>query len=118
MLGFEAADPMGYGRLLTGADGALIAIREHADASDEERRVRLCIRRDGVPVPDLAALLGQIGDGNAKGELYLTDAVGLARAAGHTVRVVVCSEEEVLGINSRDQLAMARRSGSAGADSR
>ena len=39
--------------------------------------------------------------------MYLTDAVGLARAAGHTVRVVVCSEEEVLGINSRDQLAAA-----------
>jgi bifunctional UDP-N-acetylglucosamine pyrophosphorylase/glucosamine-1-phosphate N-acetyltransferase len=108
VLGFEAADPTGYGRLLTGADGALVAIREHADASDEERRVRLC--NAGVMafrVPDLVALLRKIGDGNAKGELYLTDAVGLARAAGHTVRVVVCSEEEVLGINSRDQLAVA-----------
>jgi bifunctional UDP-N-acetylglucosamine pyrophosphorylase / glucosamine-1-phosphate N-acetyltransferase len=108
VLGFEAADPTGYGRLLTGGDGALVAIREHVDASEDERRVRLC--NAGVMafrVPDLAALLGQIGDGNAKGELYLTDAVGLARAAGHTVRVVVCSEEEVLGINSRDQLAAA-----------
>jgi bifunctional UDP-N-acetylglucosamine pyrophosphorylase / glucosamine-1-phosphate N-acetyltransferase len=108
VLGFEAADPTGYGRLLTGGDGALIAIREHADASEEERRLRLC--NAGVMafrVPDLAALLGQIGDGNAKGELYLTDAVGIARAAGHVVRVVVCSEEEVLGINSRDQLAAA-----------
>jgi bifunctional UDP-N-acetylglucosamine pyrophosphorylase / glucosamine-1-phosphate N-acetyltransferase len=108
VLGFEAADPTGYGRLLTGADGALMAIREHADASEAERQVRLC--NAGVMafrVPDLAELLGQIGDGNAKGELYLTDAVGLARALGHTVRVVVCGEEEVLGINSRDQLAAA-----------
>ena len=108
VLGFEAADPTGYGRLLLGADGALVAIREHADASAEERGVRLC--NAGVMafrVPDLVTLLSQIGNGNAKGELYLTDAVELARAAGHTVRVVVGSEEEVLGINSRDQLAAA-----------
>lgn len=108
VLGFEAADPTGYGRLLLGADGALTAIREHADASEEERRVRLC--NAGVMafrVPDLVALLRKIGDGNAKGELYLTDAIELARAAGHVVRVVVGSEEEVLGINSRDQLAAA-----------
>lgn len=108
VLGFEAADPTGYGRLLTDASGAVVAIREHADASEEERRVRLC--NAGVMafrVPDLLGLLGQIGSDNAKGELYLTDAVGLARGAGHVVRTVVCGEEEVLGVNSRDQLAVA-----------
>ncbi len=108
VLGFEAADPTGYGRLLTDATGAVVAIREHADASTDERRVRLC--NAGVMafrVPDLAALLGRIGSGNAKGELYLTDAVALARGDGHVVRTVVCSEDEVLGINSRDQLAVA-----------
>ncbi|MBX3552791.1 MAG: bifunctional UDP-N-acetylglucosamine diphosphorylase/glucosamine-1-phosphate N-acetyltransferase GlmU, partial [Pseudolabrys sp.] len=108
VLGFRPADPTGYGRLLTDATGAVVAIREHADASDEERRVRLC--NAGVMafrIPDLAALLGRIDSGNAKGELYLTDAVGLARGDGHVVRKVVCDEEEVLGINSRDQLAVA-----------
>ena len=48
VLGFEAADPTGYGRLLTGADGTLVTIREHADASDEERRVRGAERRSSV----------------------------------------------------------------------
>lgn len=108
VLGFEAADPTGYGRLLTDATGAVVEIREHADATEEERRVRLC--NAGVMafrVPDLSALLRRIGSGNAKGELYLTDAVALARGDGHVVRTVVCSEDEVLGINSRDQLAVA-----------
>lgn len=108
VLGFEAADPTGYGRLLTDETGAVVAIREHADASEAERGVRLC--NAGVMafrVPDLAALLGRIGSANAKGELYLTDAVGLARGDGHVVRTVVCSEDEVLGVNLRDQLAMA-----------
>jgi bifunctional UDP-N-acetylglucosamine pyrophosphorylase/glucosamine-1-phosphate N-acetyltransferase len=108
VLGFEAADPTGYGRLLTDADGGLIAIREHADASDAERRQRLC--NAGVMafrVRDLAALLGRIGSANAKGELYLTDAIELARADGYAARVVVCDEEEVLGVNDRAQLAAA-----------
>lgn len=108
VLGFEAADPTGYGRLLLDADGALTAIREHADANEEELRLRLC--NAGVMafrVPDLAALLQRIGSANAKGELYLTDAVGLARDAGYVARVVVCDEEEVLGVNDRSQLATA-----------
>ncbi len=108
VLGFEAVDPTGYGRLLTDGAGAVVAVREHADANEEERRVRLC--NAGVMafrVPDLLGLLGRIGSDNAKGELYLTDAVGLARGDGHIVRTVVCCEEEVLGVNSRDQLAVA-----------
>ncbi len=108
VLGFEAADPTGYGRLLTDAHGRLIAIREHADASEVERQLRLC--NAGVMafrVGDLAALLRKIGSANAKGELYLTDAIVLARADGATARVVVCDEDEVLGVNDRTQLAAA-----------
>ncbi|WP_072387550.1 bifunctional UDP-N-acetylglucosamine diphosphorylase/glucosamine-1-phosphate N-acetyltransferase GlmU [Hyphomicrobium sp. CS1BSMeth3] len=108
VLGFEAADPTGYGRLLTDAGGGLVAIREHADASEAERQIRLC--NSGVMafrVRGLAALLRRIGSSNAKGELYLTDAVELARSDGYAARVVVCSEEEVLGINDRSQLAAA-----------
>jgi bifunctional UDP-N-acetylglucosamine pyrophosphorylase / glucosamine-1-phosphate N-acetyltransferase len=108
VLGFEAADPTGYGRLLTGADGRLIAIREQADASAAERQLRSC--NAGVMafrVGDLVALLRRIGSANANGELYLTDAVELARADGITARVVTCDEEEVLGVNDRAQLAMA-----------
>src|SRR5690606_22902632 len=108
VLGFEAADPTGYGRLLTDAGGALIAIREQADANEAERQLRLC--NAGVMafrVRDLSGLLRRIGTANASGELYLTDAVELARADGYGARVVVCDEEEVLGVNDRVQLAAA-----------
>jgi bifunctional UDP-N-acetylglucosamine pyrophosphorylase / glucosamine-1-phosphate N-acetyltransferase len=108
VLGFEPADPTGYGRLKTDTDGSLLAIREEKDASAEERAIRLCnsgvmaFRRD-----DLLALLDKIGNDNAKGEYYLTDAVAIARQAGAPAGVVACGADEVLGVNSRDQLAAA-----------
>ncbi len=108
VLGFEAADPTGYGRLLTDAGGWLAAIREEKDASEAERRVRLCNSGVmGFRLDDLLGVLGRIGNANAKGEFYLTDAIELARRGGARAAVVACEEEEVLGINSRDQLAAA-----------
>ncbi len=108
VLGFEAADPTGYGRLILEANGELAAIREHADASDEERRITLCNSgvmafRGGV----LPGLLDRIGNDNAKEEYYLTDAVELAKQAGLRCAVVTAGEDDVLGINSRPQLAQA-----------
>jgi bifunctional UDP-N-acetylglucosamine pyrophosphorylase/glucosamine-1-phosphate N-acetyltransferase len=108
VLGFDASDPSGYGRLLTGADGWLQAIREDKDASDDERRITLC--NSGVMAFRLDNLLGvldRIGNANAKGEFYLTDAIEIARSDGARAGVVVCAEDEVMGINSRDQLALA-----------
>ncbi|MEQ1671339.1 MAG: NTP transferase domain-containing protein, partial [Hyphomicrobium sp.] len=108
VLGFRAKDPTGYGRLLTDASGALTAIREEKDASDAERKVDLC--NSGVlafRVARLTALLDRIGNANAKGEYYLTDAVEIARADGLTAAVVECDEDEVLGVNARNQLAIA-----------
>ena len=108
VLGFDASDPSGYGRLLTGADGWLQAIREDKDASDDERRITLC--NSGVMAFRLDNLLGvldRIGNANAKGEFYLTDAIEIARSDGARAGVVVCTEDEVMGINSRDQLALA-----------
>ncbi len=108
VLGFKAADPTGYGRLLTGAGGELTAIREEKDATPAERAVDLC--NSGVLAfrcPDLLSILSRIGNANAKGEYYLTDAIEIARRDGLEASVVVCPEEEVLGINSRDQLAVA-----------
>ena len=57
---------------------------------------------------DLAGLLARIGNGNAKGEYYLTDAVAIARGrrARHACRSR-CAPEEALGVNSREQLAAA-----------
>jgi bifunctional UDP-N-acetylglucosamine pyrophosphorylase/glucosamine-1-phosphate N-acetyltransferase len=108
VLGFEAADPTGYGRLLVDDAGFLSAIREETDASAAERAVHLC--NSGVMafrLRDLLGILSRIGNQNAKGEYYLTDAVSLARAGGARAAVIACAEEDVLGVNSRDQLAAA-----------
>jgi len=108
VLGFEAADPTGYGRLVTDPAGALLAIREEKDATPAERRIRLCnsgvmaFRMDG-----LLSVLDAIGNANAKGEYYLTDAIEIALGRGGSAAVVVCPESEVLGVNARDQLAAA-----------
>ncbi len=110
VLGFEARDPTGYGRLLTVNENTLLAIREHKDASPEERKITLC--NSGVlafRLPDLLGVLNRIGNGNAKGEYYLTDAVEIARADGARAAVVRTPEDEVLGVNSRSQLAVAER---------
>ena len=108
VLGFHAADPTGYGRLLTDSSGALVAIREEKDASAAERAITLC--NSGVlafSLPDTLGVLSRIGNANAKGEYYLTDAIEIARADGAKTAVVVCPETEVLGVNARDQLAVA-----------
>jgi bifunctional UDP-N-acetylglucosamine pyrophosphorylase/glucosamine-1-phosphate N-acetyltransferase len=110
VLGFEARDPTGYGRLITVGETTLLAIREHKDSSPEERKITLC--NSGVlafRLPDLLGVLGRIGNANAKGEYYLTDSVEIARADGAHAAVVGCSESEVLGVNSRAQLAAAER---------
>lgn len=108
VLGFEAENPAGYGRLITTPAGELIAIREEKDASDAERAIRLC--NSGVIAFRSAGLLdrlSRIGCNNAKGEYYLTDIVEVAHADGLKAVAVSCAEEEVLGVNARDQLATA-----------
>lgn len=108
VLGFHAADPTGYGRLITDGSGTLLAIREDKDASGAERQVTLC--NSGVMAfctPSLVSILERIGNTNAKQEYYLTDAVEIARRDGLSVVATTCDEDEVMGINSRDQLAAA-----------
>lgn len=107
VLGFHAADPGRYGRLLT-EGGQLLAIREWKDASEAERAVTLC--NSGVICASASVLfdlVAQIGNANAAGEYYLTDIVELARARGLSAGVVVCPEAETLGVNTRAQLAAA-----------
>ncbi len=106
VLGFETADPTGYGRLLRDAYGTLTAIREEKDASDAERAVRLC--NSGVMAFNSATMIGvleRIGNANAKGEYYLPDAVEIARALDYGVALAHCDEDEVRGVNDRIQLA-------------
>ncbi len=110
VLGFEAANPHGYGRLVR-EDGRLVAIREERDASPEERAITLCNAGLMGLRGDLAlGLLDAVGNANAKGEFYLTDVVALAHAAGHSIAIVTAPEAEVQGVNDRAQLAAAERS--------
>ena len=107
VLGFEAADPGRYGRLVTGPDG-LERIVEYKDADAATRAIRLV--NSGVLAADAATLrkfLPRIDNRNAAGEYYLTDLPGLARGAGLRVDVVTCDESETLGINTRAELALA-----------
>jgi bifunctional UDP-N-acetylglucosamine pyrophosphorylase/glucosamine-1-phosphate N-acetyltransferase len=105
---FEAPERTGYGRLLLDAAGRVTAIREDADASEEQRRIGLCnAGAMAFRVPDLAALLARIGNANAKREYYLTDAVAIGAGDGLVTLPVRCPSEEALGVNSREQLAAA-----------
>lgn len=108
VLGFEAADPGGYGRLILTPDGDLDAIVEAREATTAQRALTLC--NSGVIAADAAtlfALLAEVRNHNAKGEYYLTDVVGLARARRMTATVITCPEAETLGVNSRADLAAA-----------
>jgi len=106
-LGFEAADPTGYGRHIE-RNGRLIAIREHKDASTEERASRLC---NAGPIAfsgaEALSLLSAVKPANAQNEYYLTDIVEIANARGLLSRVLIAREKEVLGVNDRAQLAAA-----------
>ena len=108
VLGMRPADPTGYGRIITDDAGGIEKIVEHNDANVLERIVDLC--NSGVMAIDAAViwpLLDRIGNDNAKGEYYLTDIVALARAAGRRCAYVEAPAEELLGVNSRQDLATA-----------
>jgi len=107
VLGFRAADPTGYGRLLI-ENGRLVAIREQADATPAEREINLC--NAGVMAFDgrkALAILDRIGNANSKGEYYLVDAVDIVCKLGGEAVVIETSEDEVRGINTKAQLAEA-----------
>jgi bifunctional UDP-N-acetylglucosamine pyrophosphorylase/glucosamine-1-phosphate N-acetyltransferase len=106
VLGFEADDPKGYGRLVQDGEGHVILIREELDASPAQRAIRLC--NSGIIAIDaglLWSLLPKLSNVNAKGEYYLTDLVELAAAGGTPCRLALCPESEVAGVNDRTQLA-------------
>ncbi|HJE23242.1 MAG TPA: bifunctional UDP-N-acetylglucosamine diphosphorylase/glucosamine-1-phosphate N-acetyltransferase GlmU [Methylorubrum populi] len=107
VLAFEAADPTGYGRVLTEA-GRVLAIREEKDASEEERTVRLSnAGLMALSGTHALGLLERIGNDNANREYYLTDAVALAVGDGLSVAVVAVAEDEAQGVNDRVQLSIA-----------
>ncbi|MEM7733506.1 MAG: bifunctional UDP-N-acetylglucosamine diphosphorylase/glucosamine-1-phosphate N-acetyltransferase GlmU [Pseudomonadota bacterium] len=107
VLGFDAADPGRYGRLIMAGD-RLERIVEFKDASNEERAITFCnsgiIMANAARIMDLVA---RLENDNAAGEYYLTDIIGLARADGLSATAIACDEAETIGINSRAELSMA-----------
>ncbi len=107
VMGFRPDNPHGYGRLIE-QDGRLVAIREEKDTSEAEKKIGFCngglmaLRGDSA-----LGLLGKITNNNAKGEYYLTDVVEIANAEGKSVIAIEISPDNVIGINTRAELAEA-----------
>lgn len=108
VLGFDAMDPEGYGRLVLGRGDELVEIVEQLDLTDEQEEITLC--NSGVMLLSEACVkkaLGLLKPTNKKGEYYLTDLVKHCRELGLQTSVIETHEMEVMGINSRLDLAEA-----------
>lgn len=108
VMAFEAAHAGAYGRMIVEGHDDLMAIVEAKEATKEQLRIDLC--NSGVLACEaklLFSLLADVKNDNAKGEYYLTDVVGLARARGLAPKVVTAHEEDVLGVNSQVERADA-----------
>ena len=108
VLGFEAAEPGLYGRLITSGHGELEAIVEAREATPDQLQVTLC--NSGVMAGragTMFRLLHKVTNDNAKGEYYLTDLVGLARAENGRCKAVRCDEDDLIGCDSKADLAEA-----------
>jgi bifunctional UDP-N-acetylglucosamine pyrophosphorylase / glucosamine-1-phosphate N-acetyltransferase len=111
LLTVKLANPAGYGRIVRNAQGQVERIVEHKDASPDELAINEV--NTGIlalPAGKLAGWLSRLTNNNAQGEYYLTDVIGMAAAEGE--KIIPChpsAEWEVLGINSRQQLAELER---------
>jgi bifunctional UDP-N-acetylglucosamine pyrophosphorylase/glucosamine-1-phosphate N-acetyltransferase len=106
VLGFRPEDPLAYGRIIADDDGTVRKMVEFKDATEREKRTRLC--NSGLIVAhsdDMWPLLEDVGNDNAQGEYYLPDVATGAIARGDKVVVVETEADEVAGINSRSELA-------------
>ena len=111
LLTLEMPDPTGYGRIVRQADGSVLAIMEHKDASDEQRRIReIYSGIMAVPTRLLLPWLQRLRNDNAQQEYYLTDVVKFAVAEGHRVVAQVLNDPvQVAGVNTPVQLAELER---------
>lgn len=108
--GFTPSDPTAYGRLVIDTQNNLHAIVEAKDATPEQRAITICnggimLFESGVLWP----LLDELRDDNAKREFYLTDCIKLSREAGLFCSVVETPADDVMGVNTRVELAEAER---------
>ena len=111
ILTIELADPSGYGRIVRDVAGNVTRIVEQKDASASQLAIReINTGIMALPTARLGEWLGALSNDNAQKEYYLTDIVGMAVAAGLTIRTTPAQGEwEVLGVNSKVQLAELER---------
>ena len=105
VLGFRPKDPARYGRLIMKGD-ELDRIVEYKDATDEERAIDFC--NSGFMSfsgKHLFSILAKIGNKNASGEFYLTDAVAVAKQMGLKCTAFAGDAEEVASANTLEELA-------------
>lgn len=108
--GFSPKNPASYGRLIIDESGNLLEIVEAADATTEQNAINLC--NGGVMLfgsGKLWPLLDRLRDENASGEFYLTDCVALAQQDGGISTVASIPADDVLGVNTRVELAQAEK---------
>ncbi len=111
LLTVSLEDPTGYGRIIRNAVGDVVAIVEHKDATEQEKLVREV--NTGIlalPSSALHEWLPRLSADNAQGEYYLTDVIAMAAEEGMRVRAIQPdAEQEVQGVNNRQQLAQLER---------
>lgn len=104
-------NPTNYGRIISNDAGKVLSIVEEKDATVEQKKIReinagiYCVNADF-----LFASLKKVGTDNSQGEVYLTDIVAMATAQQYSVeKYMVPLSQEVLGVNSRIELAEAHK---------
>lgn len=107
----ELMEPRNYGRIICDSQGRLLRIVEEKDATEEERLIKevnggiYC-----VEVDFLVAALQTVGTNNCQGEVYLTDIVSIAHGQQRKIAKFICPDpQEILGVNSRAELALASK---------
>lgn len=105
---FTPQDPARYGRVALSPEGGIRAIIEYKDASAQERTISLC--NGGLMAARTEVLrpwLAKLSNDNAQGEYYLTDLAHFAYQDAHPAAPIDFPENELLGINTRIELAQA-----------
>ena len=103
-------DPTGYGRVIRDDGGLVVEVVEERDTDDEQRAIGdINAGVYSFRAKDLIDALGGLSNENAQGEYYLTDVIGILADRGERLQPVETTPEEVVGINSQDQLTEARR---------
>ena len=104
------ADPSGYGRVIRDDSGGVVGVVEHRDCTPDQLEIdEINAGIYAVRAGRLIDALKRVDDDNAQGEFYLTDVVGILADEGDRITAVEATPEEVMGINSQDQLAAARK---------